>query len=44
MKALIAEEYGFQHHHHHLEIYGTCAECQKLGHAAPEPTAAGDTK
>lgn len=44
MKALIAEEYGFQHHHHHLEIYGTCAECQKLGHHAPEPAAAGETR
>lgn len=28
MKALIAEEYGFRHHHHRLEIYGFCRECQ----------------
>jgi Fur family ferric uptake transcriptional regulator len=28
MKALIAEEHGFQHHHHRLEIYGVCRECQ----------------
>jgi Fur family ferric uptake transcriptional regulator len=39
MKALIAEEYGFRHHHHRLEIYGTCAECQKRGGApAPGPS------
>jgi Fur family ferric uptake transcriptional regulator len=37
MKALIAEEYGFQHHHHRLEIYGTCAECQTPGGVAPTP-------
>ena len=29
MKALIAEEYGFRHHHHRLEIFGTCPECQR---------------
>ncbi|MFQ5551070.1 MAG: Fur family transcriptional regulator [Gemmatimonadales bacterium] len=29
MKALIAEEYGFRHHHHRLEIYGICGDCQK---------------
>ncbi len=28
MKVLIAEEYGFRHHHHRLEIYGVCHECQ----------------
>jgi Fur family ferric uptake transcriptional regulator len=28
MKALIAEEHGFRHHHHHLEIYGICRDCQ----------------
>ena len=28
MKVLIAEEYGFRHHHHRLEIYGVCQECQ----------------
>jgi Fur family ferric uptake transcriptional regulator len=30
MKALIAEEYGFRHHHHRLEIFGTCPDCQRL--------------
>lgn len=34
MKALIAEEYGFRHHHHRLEIFGTCPECQQ----APPPS------
>ena len=28
LKALVAEEYGFQHHHHRLDIYGLCRECQ----------------
>ena len=28
MKALIADEHGFQHHHHRLEIYGVCRDCQ----------------
>lgn len=28
MKALIAEEHGFRHHHHRLEIYGFCRDCQ----------------
>jgi Fur family ferric uptake transcriptional regulator len=28
-KALIAEQYGFTHHHHRLEIYGVCRECQQ---------------
>jgi Fur family ferric uptake transcriptional regulator len=36
MKALIAEEYGFRHHHHRLEIFGTCPECQSEG-ALPAP-------
>ncbi len=31
MKTLIAEEYGFRHHHHRLEIFGTCPECQRQG-------------
>lgn len=35
MKAMIAEEYGFQHHHHRLEIYGTCRECQLRDGVAP---------
>ncbi len=29
LKAVIAEEYGFQHHHHRLEIYGLCRDCQR---------------
>ncbi len=29
MKELIAAEYGFQHRHHRLEIYGVCRECQQ---------------
>ncbi len=29
MKSLIAEEYGFRHHHHRLEIYGVCRDCQR---------------
>lgn len=40
MNMLIAEEYGFQHHHHRLAIYGVCGECQHrnaatLGGSAP---------
>lgn len=39
MKALIAEEYGFRHHHHRLEIFGTCPECQQRdGVAPPSPS------
>ena len=30
MNVLIAEEYGFRHHHHRLEIYGVCRDCQNL--------------
>jgi Fe2+ or Zn2+ uptake regulation protein len=37
MKALIAEEYGFRHHHHRLEIFGTCRECQLRDGVAPVP-------
>ena len=29
MKSLIADEYGFRYHHHRLEIYGVCQECQR---------------
>lgn len=29
MNQLIAEEHGFRHHHHRLEIYGVCRECQR---------------
>ena len=28
MSALTAEEHGFRLHHHRLEIYGVCGECQ----------------
>ena len=36
MKELIASEYGFQHRHHRLEIYGVCRECQQReGSARP---------
>ena len=41
LKALIAEEYGFRHHHHRLEIYGTCAECQQQGGAPAPPPPTG---
>ena len=37
MKALIAEEHGFRHHHHRLEIFGTCPECQQRDGVAPPP-------
>ncbi len=29
MKSLIADEYGFWYHHHRLEIYGICRDCQR---------------
>ena len=29
MNVLIAEEYGFRHHHHRLAIYGVCRDCQE---------------
>lgn len=29
MKSLIADEYGYRYHHHRLEIYGVCPDCQK---------------
>ncbi len=29
MNVLIAEEHGFRHQHHRLEISGTCRECQQ---------------
>jgi len=40
MKALIADEYGFRHHHHRLEIFGTCPECQQQG-GGPPPSPPG---
>ncbi len=39
LKALVAEEYGFEHHHHRLDIYGLCRECQlKDGSASAPPS------
>ena len=38
LKALVAEEYGFQHHHHRLDIYGVCRECQLKEGVAPSPS------
>ena len=35
LKALIAEEHGFTHHHHRLDIYGLCRECQQSGAVLP---------
>ncbi len=43
MNVLIAEEYGFRHHHHRLEIHGVCRECQNLD-AAKLATETRDTK
>jgi Fur family ferric uptake transcriptional regulator len=39
LKALVADEYGFQHLHHRLEIYGVCRDCQlrAAADAAPVP-------
>ncbi len=40
MNALIAEEHGFRHHHHRLEIYGLCRACQRRDAAtlqSPQP-------
>lgn len=36
MNALIAEQYGFRPHHHRLEIYGVCRECQRQDAASLE--------
>ena len=36
MKALIADEHCFRHHHHRLDIYGVCTECQHRSVSAPE--------
>jgi len=29
LKSLIADEYDFRYHHHRLEIYGVCRDCQR---------------
>jgi len=38
LKAVIAEEHGFTHHHHRLDIYGLCRECQESGAAQLPPS------
>lgn len=38
MNALIAEEHGFRHGHHRLEIYGVCRACQGRDAASLETT------
>ena len=35
IKLVIAEDYGFTHHHHRLDIYGLCRECQQRGATLP---------
>ena len=37
MKQLIADQYGFRHHHHRLEIYGVCRDCQRRDAVTLEP-------
>jgi Fur family ferric uptake transcriptional regulator len=37
MNALIAEDHGFRHHHHRLEIYGVCQDCQRRAAEILEP-------
>ena len=46
MKALIAEEHGFRHNHHRLEIYGVCRDCQGRAAARLEtsPGRQGETR
>lgn len=36
MNQLIADEHGFRHHHHRLEIYGVCRTCQRRDAATLE--------
>jgi Fur family ferric uptake transcriptional regulator len=38
LKALVAEEYGFEHHHHRLDIYGLCRECRQRDAATLPPS------
>jgi hypothetical protein len=38
MSTLIANEHGFQHHHHRWEIYGVCPTCQRRGPASWSPS------
>ncbi len=44
LKALIAEEYGFQHHHHRLDIYGLCRDCQQRDGLASPPSPPSDQR
>jgi Fur family ferric uptake transcriptional regulator len=44
LKALIAEEHGFQQHHHRLDIYGLCRDCQQGAGAAPSPSSPSDQR
>jgi Fur family ferric uptake transcriptional regulator len=44
LKALIAEEYGFQHHHHRLDIYGLCRDCQQRDGVASPPSPPSDQR
>jgi len=37
MKQLIADQYGFRPHHHRLEIYGVCKDCQRRDAITLEP-------
>ena len=44
LKALIADEYGFRHLHHRLEIYGVCRECQQRDGAASATSSPPDQR
>ena len=44
LKALVAEEYGFQHHHHRLDIYGLCRECQLKDAGASSPPSSSQSE
>ncbi len=43
MLPILADEHGFQHQRHRVEIYGVCRECRQreLGPAVNEPAALG---
>jgi len=40
----VAEEYGFQHHHHRLDIYGLCRECQLKDAGASSPPSSSQSE
>lgn len=46
LKALVADEYGFEHHHHRLEIYGVCRECRLQAGAdlPPSPSSPSESR